>query len=74
MTSPTDVASTKLKISTHTLTWSVTRLLGLLKLFLILISTHTLTWSVTGTAKNWVDYENISTHTLTWSVTVKSAM
>ena len=23
-----------------------------------------------GTAKNYVDYENISTHTLTWSVTI----
>ena len=34
------------KISTHTLTWSVTVIL-LLSLQMSIISTHTLTWSVT---------------------------
>ena len=34
------------KISTHTLTWSVTRQI-LSKAEIIKISTHTLTWSVT---------------------------
>ena len=38
------------KISTHTLTWSVT--LGMLSVLSVFaISTHTLTWSVTVTAK-----------------------
>ena len=48
--SPTDVASTKLKISTHTLTWSVT---GVYIIYPLdrRISTHTLTWSVTHSGK-----------------------
>ena len=37
----------KIKISTHTLTWSVTCNVATLK-FLFVISTHTLTWSVTS--------------------------
>ena len=56
-------------ISTHTLTWSVTKQLKEMKTRKR-ISTHTLTWSVTykpnGIAgKKFI----ISTHTLTWSVT-----
>ena len=57
-----------LRISTHTLTWSVTkklnhyyRLKG--------ISTHTLTWSVTLLTEAGASPHMISTHTLTWSVT-----
>ena len=56
------------KISTHTLTWSVTQKYRKIVTY-IWISTHTLTWSVT-----WINEYNkkcidISTHTLTWSVT-----
>ena len=57
-------------ISTHTLTWSVTRLV----FFYVLskdISTHTLTWSVTCSAVPDRYIHRISTHTLTWSVTVQ---
>ena len=44
-------------ISTHTLTWSVTRLFLAVK-NLVSISTHTLTWSVTGTKGNsWRNYK-----------------
>ena len=57
------------KISTHTLTWSVTeqretRPNG------ERISTHTLTWSVTGGGLSRLMVRYISTHTLTWSVTL----
>ena len=57
-----------IKISTHTLTWSVT---GSCVRFtdITQISTHTLTWSVTRTWKEFDFTLNISTHTLTWSVT-----
>ena len=55
-------------ISTHTLTWSVTKKLGT-QYGLIRISTHTLTWSVTPYWKTMVKSIRISTHTLTWSVT-----
>ena len=57
------------KISTHTLTWSVTDVFARNTRHPI-ISTHTLTWSVTlyiGTLCGW---KLISTHTLTWSVTI----
>ena len=57
-----------LKISTHTLTWSVTEYISK-NLGKSIISTHTLTWSVTcqyGLMHSW---QRISTHTLTWSVT-----
>ena len=40
------IAMGNIFISTHTLTWSVTKL-GFKFLDLSLISTHTLTWSVT---------------------------
>ena len=60
------------KISTHTLTWSVT--------FEVVkgknygeISTHTLTWSVTLKATETPYTQHISTHTLTWSVTSLSS-
>ena len=57
------------KISTHTLTWSVTcRFLQVLTSFCI--STHTLTWSVTEMFSYFANKFGISTHTLTWSVTV----
>ena len=56
------------EISTHTLTWSVTKSRSL-KNFKPGISTHTLTWSVTGEFKGFFDKLYISTHTLTWSVT-----
>ena len=58
----------KQHISTHTLTWSVTKKVSGTASSKI-ISTHTLTWSVT-TAEIKLDGDNaISTHTLTWSVT-----
>ena len=56
------------KISTHTLTWSVTEYHE----YFVLnssISTHTLTWSVTGDLVLEFLGLDISTHTLTWSVT-----
>ena len=55
-------------ISTHTLTWSVTKhpLLGAES---ETISTHTLTWSVTKSYHVVLKIILISTHTLTWSVT-----
>ena len=56
------------KISTHTLTWSVTGLDKALK-ETNKISTHTLTWSVTSWRTLFDVTANISTHTLTWSVT-----
>ena len=59
------------KISTHTLTWSVTVRFFCLSLSFT-ISTHTLTWSVTRCCNNCVFAIKISTHTLTWSVTSKN--
>ena len=58
-----------LKISTHTLTWSVTYQ-ELPNLSPKYISTHTLTWSVTFGANKTLPVNCISTHTLTWSVTL----
>ena len=58
------------RISTHTLTWSVT-LSRLLFWEDEPISTHTLTWSVTRNNLNLHNNKYISTHTLTWSVTVQ---
>ena len=55
-------------ISTHTLTWSVTRHNQNTKSSLY-ISTHTLTWSVTVCHSLASAVLIISTHTLTWSVT-----
>ncbi len=55
-------------ISTHTLTWSVTKILFFVMLHTI-ISTHTLTWSVTVEVILFIFFLEISTHTLTWSVT-----
>ena len=60
-----------IKISTHTLTWSVTFPILFCKVR-ILISTHTLTWSVTDKRTKQTRYQFISTHTLTWSVTIAS--
>ena len=49
------------KISTHTLTWSVTPVFidteGSTK-----ISTHTLTWSVTGVNYNFLAHKNFNSH------------
>ena len=59
----------EIKISTHTLTWSVTNIIISI-LFKILISTHTLTWSVTQSGAKSTAVLKISTHTLTWSVTL----
>ena len=56
------------KISTHTLTWSVTWIF-FLRIQLFCISTHTLTWSVTAVLGLKAVACGISTHTLTWSVT-----
>ena len=56
-------------ISTHTLTWSVTRMLAE-ELYAVNISTHTLTWSVTMALTDDKSVLLISTHTLTWSVTL----
>ena len=61
------------RISTHTLTWSVTGN-KLSKVKIIDISTHTLTWSVTATILILWNQKCISTHTLTWSVTVGLCM
>ena len=59
------------RISTHTLTWSVTY--RVVNSYLgIDISTHTLTWSVTFMKRLVKMYKCISTHTLTWSVTLES--
>ena len=58
----------KFKISTHTLTWSVT-VKHACTAFVWGISTHTLTWSVTALGEQLTFLEEISTHTLTWSVT-----
>ena len=55
-------------ISTHTLTWSVTKYWNK-RITYETISTHTLTWSVTFVAGIRVHTHFISTHTLTWSVT-----
>ena len=56
------------KISTHTLTWSVTN--SCLECHKNKkISTHTLTWSVTYAYILSYKATSISTHTLTWSVT-----
>ena len=57
------------RISTHTLTWSVTYLDNAYRLTLT-ISTHTLTWSVTKIVSDEIGNQEISTHTLTWSVTM----
>ena len=57
-----------MKISTHTLTWSVTRSFTIFSTA-SLISTHTLTWSVTYCFWFLLGCYDISTHTLTWSVT-----
>ena len=58
----------KFKISTHTLTWSVT-VKHACTAFVWGISTHTLTWSVTKATGSITFSYYISTHTLTWSVT-----
>ena len=58
-------------ISTHTLTWSVTKA-DYGKGWYIFISTHTLTWSVTYLVNAVVRHLFISTHTLTWSVTISA--
>ena len=58
-----------MRISTHTLTWSVTND-TLYKYLPCFISTHTLTWSVTWSGKSCIAALFISTHTLTWSVTL----
>ena len=58
----------KFKISTHTLTWSVTSEFWKY-MRKISISTHTLTWSVTRARAISCTESEISTHTLTWSVT-----
>ena len=57
------------KISTHTLTWSVTMNCQA-DAHILNISTHTLTWSVTDTDSIKYLHPDISTHTLTWSVTL----
>ena len=57
-----------LDISTHTLTWSVTKDPDHPD-DPIMISTHTLTWSVTLAEIYNKGTWKISTHTLTWSVT-----
>ena len=62
--SPTSVQ----KISTHTLTWSVTNS-DVINIEIPDISTHTLTWSVTFLWCRFKTPKGISTHTLTWSVT-----
>ena len=66
----TTLVNRNIKISTHTLTWSVTQLMrDYIKIGKI--STHTLTWSVTEDTACLVSFITISTHTLTWSVTYR---
>ena len=67
---PLKVATSQLmkRISTHTLTWSVTSS-SVGGSSVSVISTHTLTWSVTFLADVQLRTIAISTHTLTWSVT-----
>ena len=65
-----DMAVDNKNISTHTLTWSVTRLFQVFNLAKSTISTHTLTWSVTCARAIVEAGIQISTHTLTWSVTM----
>ena len=55
-------------ISTHTLTWSMTRYV-LAHSDRAVISTHTLTWSMTFLLLVEHIICDISTHTLTWSMT-----
>ena len=62
-----------IKISTHTLTWSVTIPKAQFTEFMV-ISTHTLTWSVTPFVGVSKQKSSISTHTLTWSVTTCSCL
>ena len=64
----TNKFTAKTKISTHTLTWSVTSDIKNYP-YNYYISTHTLTWSVTNETTDKTKNKNISTHTLTWSVT-----
>mgnify|MGYP007056489154 CR=1 FL=1 len=68
-----DAINSRLKgwgyISTHTLTWSVTKIRQTNQ-WTRHISTHTLTWSVTSFTFPRFLYCLISTHTLTWSVTL----
>ena len=64
-----DTFHNDLVISTHTLTWSVTRE-WFMETDQWSISTHTLTWSVTGHVIFSFCGFFISTHTLTWSVTL----
>ena len=61
------------RISTHTLTWSVTCIYTACFISKC-ISTHTLTWSVTRTTQTIAGGVFISTHTLTWSVTLCSRL
>ena len=68
MTSTTNENADRKKISTHTLTWSVTFCIKYAN-FPKTISTHTLTWSVTEKYFGVNVIATISTHTLTWSVT-----
>ena len=62
----------RLSISTHTLTWSVTFYMKY-AFPSFWISTHTLTWSVTEFVCKKCHDNFISTHTLTWSVTFVGA-
>ena len=70
MTSVAKLVKANKGISTHTLTWSVTRLSIPHNTGDETISTHTLTWSVTAYSFYRSAAWKISTHTLTWSVTV----
>ena len=69
MTIDLKIKGEKRAISTHTLTWSVTKTL-FWRVDSVTISTHTLTWSVTYIQSQPDVRIDISTHTLTWSVTV----
>ena len=70
MTAVIQAVGENIRISTHTLTWSVTKLQMQVQT-LTQISTHTLTWSVTIFNAKSGSISIISTHTLTWSVTTE---
>ena len=63
-----ELSTDERKISTHTLTWSVTAFTGLLNIFIRYFNSHAHVERDKGD-ENAAKQLEISTHTLTWSVT-----
>ena len=63
------IARVKLEISTHTLTWSVTYIIQILRKKVNNFNSHAHVERDLWTFINWQILYVISTHTLTWSVT-----